>query len=819
MLNHAITRHLSTLFLITVISTSFCGTAMAQAYKRQIIFLEEFATRLYEQGDYEGALKEFDRISRMDPNNTTAAEKIKLITQKTGLKSISTRSNVEHINSIITDITTLKNNLVRYDADNKDQLSLIRNLITENDALYATLYNRSREIADLRSKFYGTPYSESYDALMKNLQPDRVPQRLHQSNELLNLIDDKRTGISVNNSAAMAEEVQSLVQDVLSHKNNQTPAPQNNAIVDSVKEKRDMLVNKTVATFDKQDSLAKLKANLSAMNATLKQIDTYYQSIKTEFATKNFSEQKQFSDLMADYTLKLKEIEDLKKLVETTDRNIDTPARNLTEQNASLATIEKALAAKDRQIAEFKDLLSRQNATLQKQAADLSFTDNALNKTSAKLTTIEDLLQQNDRDLAELQHGITKVRSLVQTDTPPADDETSKLKNQLTTKDEQITTIKSDYAGMVEQLTQAQSRLNETLSALAMLKEENTTLKTVNEERGTFFTTLKDHLNQLSAQAEDKTAALSEQQRALSAMTAQMEKFETQAVRAQDELSSSNHSLRKAQAQLRSLESEFSKAESTAERYKSAFLEQQSLAAAKTLEINKFKNELAALTAETEKLKGKTILMTSGHPVTAAATKTGAPVNLEEARILHETLAKKDTEIVNLKKQLYASSLNLQDKEPTKTVDSKAIAQCHDLDIQEKVAEMSRLQAEILKKERIIQQANEESAKLQEKLSVLEAKQDAIKGIIQKRDMEFMRLTGEVNARTKDLALMTSDRDHCKAMVADSQSAAALAESRLTMKEDEIIQLNKEIKALHITVTNAHEEIAQLNFEIKKLRK
>ncbi|MBF0570092.1 MAG: hypothetical protein HQL18_04895, partial [Candidatus Omnitrophica bacterium] len=265
-------------------------------------------------------------------------------------------------------------------------------------------------------------------------------------------------------------------------------------------------------------------------------------------------------------------------------------------------------------------------------------------------------------------------------------------------------------------------------------------------------------------------------------------------------------------------EAELSKAESAGERNKNNLLQLQEQNDAKERTITHLKNQVEALSTETEKLRGKPVLMTSGQPVSAVSTKTGLPVNMEEARILHETLAKKDDEIVHLKQQILALNSAVRDKTEMKTGDTRQAAQTHDLDLQEKTALLYKLQNDLDQKTRIIIQADTESAKLQEKLSVLEAKQDAIKGVIQKRDMEFIRLSTEAEAKAKDLSQMTRERDTLKAAIADKESAATLAESRLTQREEEIAKLNKEIKALQDTVTNAHEEIARLNAELKKLR-
>ncbi len=735
----AINRPILSLLLAMILGYGGNTAAWAQAYTAQISFLEKYASRLYDRGDYPGAWKEFQRIVRLDPNNPAAARYLKLITERTGQRSAGAQTLVDLIDPAINDIATLKADIARYETGSLDLEYLIRNLITENDALYSMLYLRSRELGELRAKFSGTPYAGPFDSLMKSLPPDRVPQRLHQSNELLKLTGEagEQSGISVNTSAS-ADEVQARLQNTAS---GQRP-PRLAAAID---DKREMLVDKTLAVMDRQDNLARIKNNLARMNTTLKDIDTYYQSIKSDLGTRNFTDQKQFSDLMNDYAAKLKEIDVLKTRVENDDKRLNTSKDSLFRQNSSVTNIDTSLAAKDRQIAEFRSLLAEKNAIIAQQDVTLTFTDNALGKTGASLTSIESLLKQNDADMADLRAGVSKMRALVQ----PG---------------------------------------NTALPAPAI-------------------------------PAENRNTALMMQSEIIASFTTQMEKLENQLLEARTGLSDKDLELQKTRAKVRSLEAGLTKNESLAWRDKNELLELKESDAAKTKEIAQLKTEVEALLPAAEKHNSQASVTPPGQPVNAASARLPSPANAEEVRILHETLAEKDNTIVLLKQQLLKSLSSVNDQTTAQTAETRSAVCNYSLDLQEKSAQLAALQNRIDQQARVIEQTDKESQLLQEKLAVMQAKQDAIKGVVQKRDMEFLRASAEADAKAKDLIQMTADRDALKTRMADRESAATLAESRLLQREEEIVRLNKEIAALQTTTTNAHAEIARLNNELQKLRK
>lgn len=824
-------RRFILLSLAMILAAGPSSPGFAQAYTSQVAYLESYATRLFDRGDYAGAWKEFSRINRLDPNNTSAAKYLKLIAAKSKQAPSDSRPALEHINAAIADINSLRIDITHYETSSHDLEYLIRNLITENDSLYSMLYLRSRELGELRAKFNGTPYAAPFDTLMKSLPPDRVPQHLHQSEDLLKLVGEAAASSKADTSAAAAsasaDEIQSLIQSASARPEILTATRQSRELTTSIEDRRDLLVDKTIATIDRQKNLTGLKSNLGEMNAKLKTIDTYYQSIKTELAQKNFTEQKQFSDLMLDYAAKLREIDVLKTRIENDDKALAKPKTGLVQQNASLTDINAELAAKDRQISEFKALLVKKNALIEKQSGDLKLTDAALDTTRTKLTSIESLLQANDNDLAELQDGMVRMRTVIQSKhgevppaaapvkaspsvtPPPAIDIAAGLKAALAEKERLLAKTIGESTNATAALASAQAKAADALMMVNTLKDENALLRTINSERASFGNTLTVRLKQLTDREKNTNAHVHND-----TSRDRLDKAENQLMEARASLSEKNLELQQIKVRLRSLETDLANSETTARQNHNALLAQQETLAKITAENTRLNNEVDVLLTETEKQRGRSIEIVSGQPVSTPAPLP--PADPDQARILQETIAGKDDQISQLKQKLAALSTVARETNTARTVEVKTTVRNYSLDVQEKNTRIKTLEELLNEKSAIIDETDQQSRLLQEKLEIMEAKQDAIKGVVQKRDMEFLRAQASVDATARDLAQTTAERDRLKKERLASESAAELAENRLKQREDEISRLNLEIASLQTTTSNAHEEIARLNAELKK---
>jgi len=694
--------------------------------------------------------------------------------------------SLARMDSSLNDINNYRKAINSSGDQTRELTYIIRNLINENDALYVMLRKRTTELVELRAKFSKTPYEQEYDALMRDLIPERVPQQTHQANDLLKLLNDQPEPSAANLAAiAAADETQELIRTTIRQKKIISSPVQAQAIQTALDSKSNLLNDKNSLLQEKQKNLEALKSELTRLNESLKTGNTYYQELNTKLTLQNVDQQKQVSELMTDCGKKAVEIRKLKSVIDSTSDVITTAQTGLLAKAAALDALNATLNAKDIEIAQFKTLLLQKDATIQAQAADLNFTNESLNKTGSRLTSIEDLLKENDTDLADLQSRVSRVRSLMQPGTTPSPAATTAA-----------TPGKSIF---------------ETQAVIIALREENTALKAVNDQRGLFFRDLNDRLDDLALGVSDKTDTLAQQQITLQRLSARTEKLEDQAQTARAELADRNLELRKAQAQLRVLENIVTAKESRAQDSKEKMIE--------LLDENSTQNQ--------EIIRLSTALATQkpalrAADITIVTHNAPAPENTfttEETRLLHETLAKKDAEIAALKQKISTLIASAEANAVILANNDKAAAQCHDLDLQEKNALIIKLQGTLDEKNAILQQANTESSLLQEKLSILEAKQDAIKGVIQKRDMEFMRISAEADAKTNDLALMTKERDTLMKTLADKDSTVSLTETRLKERENETAALKDQIIKLGTTVNNAHDEIARLNAEIKKLQK
>ncbi|MFH0755033.1 MAG: hypothetical protein V2A70_10765 [Candidatus Omnitrophota bacterium] len=418
---------LSLIFLTLNLAT--CPCARAQAYRSQLHFLEEFALLQYNRGDMANASKEFQRILRIQPDNAIAREYLKKIADQPETSS-ETRANIVEV---ISDISHIKDQLLEYEKDTKDLEYMIRNLITENDALYQSLYKRSREVLELREKFYGTPYSEIYTSVMKDIPIDRVPQRLHPSNDILT----EETPAYAKGSFAIAintSDVNALIADIAllakQHKPLTTPINGSPELYNALDAKRGTLLDTTLATNDKHQNLERIKNELTSMNTNLKQgvdryieainkIDHYYKTIKDEIAAKNFKEQRLFSELVADYADRVKEIEELKRTIPNRDAGLTSFKSTLASDNTKITDLKKVMNIRDQQLSDMKTLLvrykkqlSERDMLISQQQGDLKLTDKNLTRISREISRIENGLLENDTALNDLNSHLTPATPL-----------------------------------------------------------------------------------------------------------------------------------------------------------------------------------------------------------------------------------------------------------------------------------------------------------------------------------------------------------------------------------------------------------------------
>ena len=501
-------------FLLILIASLIATPAFAQTYRSQLHFLEQFAVRQYERGDKENAMKQFGWLLRIEPDNAIAHEYVKKFAAEPASTAKSNPAP-ERINQIITDISNVGSDLIEYEKETRELEGLIRDLITENDALYQSLYKRSREVVELREKFYGTPYGDAYASAMKSLPMDRVPQRLHRANDILpenaavaGKSREEQITTLLNDITALSKERSATVETAAT-----APSPEKERLDTALTAKRNILLEKTMTLADKRESLDQLKKELLDINNGLKRgnnryieaiqkIDAYYSRLKEKIAKKNYVEQKMFSDLVADYANKLKEIETLKSSVRTRDDALPAFKPVIASANEHLRDIDEAMKSKDAQIAEFKDQLiqykqqlSERETTIKTQNETIKERESALSRRNDTLRQHETLIQRQKTDLSMAGQKLDDV-----------DGQVSDIEKALKDSDAQLARLKTSLAHpapapSVEKNDPALERRIE-LQALHIknLETQNTNIAAFLEKSEKALQEATDHIRSLEEQ-------------------------------------------------------------------------------------------------------------------------------------------------------------------------------------------------------------------------------------------------------------------------------------------------------------------------------
>ncbi len=420
------------LFFMFCITTLAAPQASGQAYRGQITFLEDLAIRQYERGDHASAAREFQRILRVDPNDAVALEYLKKL-------AVAPETAAPSIDQVISDIAFINNGLTEYENEINDLEYLIRNLISENDALYQALYKRSREVVEMREQLYGTPYGEAYAAVFKDMPIDRVPQRLHQANDIL---PEPAMPIS---DARPVEEFNSLVAEILALEKNALGKtlfiersqlmPQCDTALTLT---RDILIERTLTTTEKHAALLGIKDQLWDINVSLKNSQARYAEafkkleaqcarVKAAAAQKSAADTKMFDELLADYAAKVKEIEVLKATARTRDNALPAFKPALISVNDQIQSVTRSMIARNQLLADLKTLLLQykkeiiqKNATIQEHAAtiheqqqDLALTRRELDVIDGQATDLARAVADSDASLTAIRQDVDRTRGII----------------------------------------------------------------------------------------------------------------------------------------------------------------------------------------------------------------------------------------------------------------------------------------------------------------------------------------------------------------------------------------------------------------------
>jgi chromosome segregation ATPase len=243
-------------------------------------------------------------------------------------------------------------------------------------------------------------------------------------------------------------------------------------------EKRSALVEKNLALIEKKDRLASLKDELVSINKDLKtannryielidKIDKYYLNIKAEISSRNYVDQKMFSDLLVDYAKKTKELETLKG-TSPTGTGAATPAETEQKRFSELMTNYEAsarelnglgtsIAKRDEDLTNYKAPLTSQNEKLisidqsiaekNKELANLraqvAYANRAADRVDVQAKTIQTLLKESDGDMAGLSASVSRIKTFIHDQQELSDKKSDSITTLATTSTDKITRVRA----------------------------------------------------------------------------------------------------------------------------------------------------------------------------------------------------------------------------------------------------------------------------------------------------------------------------------------------------------------------------------------
>jgi chromosome segregation ATPase len=784
-------KYRSSPFILTLICAALVVAAptadvLAQAYQGHLRFLESFAVRLYDRGETDQAMKEFQRLQNIEPNNPVAADYLKKIS--TGVKPAArAKTSTERLNNIAQDVEALKQHIADYERDTNELETIIRDLITENDALYVMLEKRTRELMELRTQLFGTSYADNYRDLEKTLPIARVPQRLHRAEDYLPEATAGAQATAVNTPIFV----------------NASSSPESEALLS---EKRDLLVNKALTVTRTNDTLARVKGELTDMNERLKRasgesssmlddIDRYYRDIKEEIALKNFDSQRAFSDLIVDYASKLRELENLKSSVLLRENALTNIKPEISSQSSEVARLNQALADKDRQIALLNTQVAKlqaenaaQKVTLDRQSADISPTTGQLDALSVAVDKIESLLRINDQKIAELESRTSRADMLTSENAISGIDKNSSLealKEAVSKKTALTLDLQQKNAELTARLMAREKELAETQKAIQTLKMEAMTIKGGTSDREAVLT----RLTELDNAASRKATALTEQKENLNRFAGRIGSFESQIAELNKTIADKDKKLDEQENFILLLEE------------RTQLLDNQRLWL--QAENDRMISELKALEADASAM----------------------PPNEKLIVALRKEIAQSDAKlkaVIGENKRLIAMIEIYQERsrngvKPVVSPVMDEAARQDQLNValndQEKSTLIKNLREELADQDQALAAAQARVAEIELKSSAGEVKKEALKTVIDKRDDEMLRLKSELDLAKKDLAKVNAEA----AQLRDAQNRLFVAENQLKDSGREADDLRMEIAQVRELLRAASEASVKKDVALSRL--
>lgn len=380
-------------------------------------FMEEFAIKLYNRGDIAQAIKEFERIQRLDPNNTIAQEYLIKVGQrnadiKTKPAPLTTpSSDIRRITALSADIQQLKEEISRQENNSEILKTTLRNTLSENDSLYAALNKRTREIMELREKLYATPYGKDQKELMGEINTDRVPQHAFSNRDILAQMSTATPTTIMANKNLLTHEISANEARLATLRTNGIYDPLKIAELEkALDEQRAMLAEKNTILTEQARTLAIIDKEMNTVNQQIKTTDAGYSAsadgleknyaaMKNELSQTTASDQKIFVELMADYIANVKRIQELRASSDDHAATLQQLTFTLKNNNEAIRSLNNRIHERDEAIVNYQKLLAAANVELNAKAALIQEKENAIQEKNSALRQKEETLAQTTNEL------------------------------------------------------------------------------------------------------------------------------------------------------------------------------------------------------------------------------------------------------------------------------------------------------------------------------------------------------------------------------------------------------------------------------------
>lgn len=242
-------------------------------------FLLDFAQKLFDRGEYDEAKTLLERMLKSDPQNTSAQRLLKTVKDQ---KASPSEVKDSRPSDIASDIILIQKNVVLFEHRNRDLEFAIRKTLQENIFLYQTLSRRNHELLELRKKFFGYDSTALPTASMQktveiiNGYQDQIKARdrefMKRNQDIaLKMKDVTKAGDALKEEKQLQKADSAI--NAVEWKND-------------LSEKRSYLVEKVFTLYEKNKDLSVLHSELTAVSKSLKEANESYGETVEEYETK-----------------------------------------------------------------------------------------------------------------------------------------------------------------------------------------------------------------------------------------------------------------------------------------------------------------------------------------------------------------------------------------------------------------------------------------------------------------------------------------------------------------------------------------------------